>query len=360
MLLAAAILLLLLTCWSVIPAPIMLLFPLALGAAELSPWLMGAAVLIGALARKNGRAVLAVCAVSLICSAVPLVSFLATRETRAAAFREVVTGERDAAPETRVRPILIRPNVPYAVRDATLHMVVYSPAESGLYPAIVMLYGGAWRNGAPEDNAAFARHMAARGYVVCAIDYRHAPQFQFPAQLEDVQDALLFLQRHHAEYQTDATRLALLGRSSGGHLALLAAYQPPLVPIRAVVAYYAPTDLIGGYEDPPAPDPIGVHGVLESFLGGPPARLRERYLQASPLTYASKAQPPTLLIQGGRDHIVKPRFARELREKLRSSGSQAVLLEIPWAEHAFDAIPGGTGSREAMDYTERFLLWAMK
>jgi dipeptidyl aminopeptidase/acylaminoacyl peptidase len=133
-----------------------------------------------------------------------------------------------------------------------------------------------------------------------------------------------------------------------------------LIPIRAVVAYYAPTNLIGGYEDLPVPDPIGVHGVLERFLGGPPTQLRERYLQASPVTYANRPQPPTLLIQGGRDHIVKPKFARELEEKLRNSGTRAVLLEIPWAEHAFDAIFKGTGNREALDYTERFLSWAMK
>jgi len=45
MLLAAAALLLFLTCWSVIPAPIMLVFPLAVGGPELSPWLIGAALL---------------------------------------------------------------------------------------------------------------------------------------------------------------------------------------------------------------------------------------------------------------------------------------------------------------------------
>ncbi|HMF74621.1 MAG TPA: hypothetical protein VK604_03070, partial [Bryobacteraceae bacterium] len=89
MLLGAALLLLFLTCWSVIPAPIMLIFPLAVGGPELSPWLMSAAVLIGVLARKN-RAALAVCALSLVCSGVPLVSLLATRESRATAFREVV------------------------------------------------------------------------------------------------------------------------------------------------------------------------------------------------------------------------------------------------------------------------------
>ncbi|MEP6538745.1 MAG: alpha/beta hydrolase, partial [Bryobacteraceae bacterium] len=218
----------------------------------------------------------------------------------------------------------------------------------------------AWRSGSPADNAEFARHMASRGYVVCAIDYRHAPEFQFPVQLEDVQEGLLFLRRNAAEYQIDGTRVALLGRSSGGHLALLAAYEPSLTPVRAVVAYYAPTNLIEGYADLPVPDPIGVRGVLERFLGGPPELLRERYAQASPLSYAANPQPPTLLIQGGRDHIVKPVFARELHTRLRASGNRAILLEFPWWEHAFDAISMGTATREALGYTERFLSWALK
>jgi acetyl esterase/lipase len=359
MLLAAVILLLFLTCWSIVPAPVMLLFPLAVGGPELSPWLIGAAVLIGLPARKRRRAVYLTCALSIFCSAVPLISRLASRGTRAAAFREVVGPHPDAV-DSRVHAVVTRPNVPYPVRGAVLHMTVYQAAEPGQYPAIVMIYGGAWRNGTPEDNADFARHMASRGYVVCAIDYRHAPQFQFPVQLEDVEDSLVFIRQHAAELQIDVNRLALLGRSSGGHLALLAAYQPSLAPVRAVVTYYAPTDLIGGYEDLPVPDPIRVRGVLENFLGGPPAQLRERYLQASPVTYATRPLPPTLLIQGGRDHIVKPRFARELHQRLRATGTQAVLLEIPWAEHAFDAIFTGTGNREALDYTERFLAWAMK
>ena len=140
----------------------------------------------------------------------------------------------------------------------------------------------------------------------------------------------------------------------------IAAYMPSQITVRAVVSYYAPVDLIGGYEEVPVPDPIGVRKVLETFVGGPPSKLREPYLQASPMTYATHPLPATLLMQGGRDHIVKPRFARELYQKLRASGTQAVLLEIPWAEHAFDFVFQGLGNREALDYNERFLAWAMK
>jgi dipeptidyl aminopeptidase/acylaminoacyl peptidase len=118
--------------------------------------------------------------------------------------------------------------------------------------------------------------------------------------------------------------------------------------------------LIAGYENLPVPDPIGVRKVLETFLGGPPAQLRERYIQASPVTYATRPQPPTLLIQGGRDHLVKPEFARELHQQLKAVGSPAVLLELPWAEHGFDLVFKGIGNREALKYVESFLAWTLK
>jgi acetyl esterase/lipase len=357
MTLAAALLLLFITCWSIIPAPMMLLFPLSLAGPELSLWFIGAAILIVLFARKPW-AVFWICALSIFCSAVPLISLIASRGSRAEAFRAVVPAT--ASPDARIRPIRTRPDIKYPVRGGVLHMIVYEPTETGSYPAIVMIYGGAWQRGGPEDNADFAHYMASRGYVVCAIDYRHAPEFQFPVQLEDVQDALLFIQRHAGEFQIDNARMALFGRSAGGHLALLAGYQQSLWPVRAVVAYYAPTDLIAGYENLPVPDPIGVRKVLETFLGGPPAQLRERYIQASPVTYATRPQPPTLLIQGGRDHLVKPEFARELHQRLKAVGSPAVLIELPWAEHGFDLVFKGIGNRETLKYVESFLAWALK
>ncbi|MEP6540485.1 MAG: hypothetical protein ABJF23_34500, partial [Bryobacteraceae bacterium] len=158
MLLAVSALLLFLTCWNIIPAPVLLLFPLAVAGPELSPWFMGAAVLLGILARRS-RVALLLCALSFICSAIPTVALLATRHTRSGAFAAVVS-QPEAAGPINSRPILTQSNIPYPVRGGTLHMTIYRPEGAGLYPAIVMIYGGAWRSGSPADNAEFARHMA--------------------------------------------------------------------------------------------------------------------------------------------------------------------------------------------------------
>jgi acetyl esterase/lipase len=196
--------------------------------------------------------------------------------------------------------------------------------------------------------------------VVWAIAYRHAPRYRFPAQIEDVQAALAFIQQHATEYETDLERIALLGRSAGAHLAMLAAYRPDAPRIRAVVNYYGPVNLTKGYYDLPHPDPIDVRAVLKAFLGGSPDELPELYRQASPISYVSQPQPPSLLVYGGQDHIIQAKFGRTLGDRLQAVGSQVIFLEIPWAEHAFDAVFNGVSNQLALYYTERFLAWALQ
>ncbi|MFL5515878.1 MAG: alpha/beta hydrolase, partial [Gemmatimonadales bacterium] len=146
---------------------------------------------------------------------------------------------------------------------------------------------------------------------------------------------------------------------SGGQLAMVAAYSPGAPAIRAVVSYYGPVDLTEGYRHPPRPDPLHVRGVEEAFLGGTPETQPLRYRAASPITYVTRPLPPTLLIYAGRDHIVEPRFGALLQRRLRATGTTSILLEIPWAEHGFDAIANGPSAQLALFETERFLAWAL-
>jgi acetyl esterase/lipase len=152
--------------------------------------------------------------------------------------------------------------------------------------------------------------------------------------------------------------MALLGRSSGAHLAMLAGFDSK-APIAAVVSYYGPVDLTDGYRHPPAPDPLNVRAIEEAFLGGTPDQWPDRYRAASPIAYVSREAPPSLLIYGRRDHIVLSRYGATLAARLREAGATTVFLEIPWAEHAFDAIPNGISGQLSLYYTERFLAWAL-
>ena len=251
--------------------------------------------------------------------------------------------------------------VRFAVNDGVpLTLDIYRPERAGSYASVVQIYGGAWQRGAPDNDSAYATYLASHGYVVFAIDYRHAPRWRWPAQLADARAALRWIEEHGREYDADPERLALIGRSSGAQLALVSAYAPGAPPVRAVVSYYGPVDLVEGYRHPPTPDPLHVRGIEEAFLGGGPDEVPERYREASPVTYATRPLPPTLLVYGARDHVVEARFGALLHERLRATGTTSVLLEIPWSEHGFDALTGGPGAQLALYYTERFLAWSLR
>jgi acetyl esterase/lipase len=371
-----------LSAWIIVPAPIFLLLPLGVGAPEISPWLVvlnSVAVFFAWQTIKVAlwsRFVLIASVLALGLSLLPLLQFPSAMSAANAEFdRALGQHYLDRVPKSitsqfRSSPLSVldvfrgisipevRRNldVEFARSDGVpLRMNVYRPIQLGKNPAIVMIYGGAWRSGQPSSNQQFSKYMAAQGYTVLAIDYRHAPQYKFPAQLDDVKTALKFIQQHADDYDVNLDRIALMGRSAGAHLAMLAAFGPEVLPIRAVVDYYGPVDLTEGYNNPPVPDPINSRDVLRSFLGGTPQELPDLYRKASPYYQVRASLPPTLLIYGERDHIVQSKFGRELHEKLKAANNTSVFIEIPWADHAFDEVFNGISNQLALYYTERFL-----
>jgi acetyl esterase/lipase len=379
-----------LSSWIVIPAPIFALLPLGVGAPEISPLLLlGNGILLGLslclrLDTPLRFIAIALSTAGLVLSSLPLLQLPATLQRAEAQMQAALGPDYATRISPRLQPYLrSHPFVPLAfvqglpnpslqpqrqtwlASDGTpLKLDIYQPPQStslgALWPVIVTIYGGAWQRGEPKETARFSTYMAAQGYAVVAIDYRHAPQHRFPAQLEDVQAALVWLVEQAPTYGFDPNRLALVGWSAGAHLAMLAAFQPGAVPVQAVVSYYGPVDLPAGYRNPPVPDPINSRAVLEAFLGGTPEQLPDLYQQASPIHYIRPGLPPTLLIYGQRDHIVKPLFGRQLHSALQAEGNSAALVLLPWSEHAFDAVFRGLGNQLALYYTERFLAQRLK
>jgi acetyl esterase/lipase len=387
LLFAAALVLAFLTSWIFLPAPNRALLTLGVGAPELSQWLIVCGLVVGVLTLGAagrgpwGRTAFILAVAATLLASVPLtqVPFVVRRfdaTMRAALgddFLHGVSAGRRAG--MRSAPLVLADlfrgidaggarvtrHVPFAApQGVPLMLDVYQPPAIGPHPAVVQIYGGAWQHGAPGDDARFATYLAARGYVVFAIDYRHAPRWRWPAQIEDVRTALAWIRAHGADYDADASRLALLGRSAGAHLAMMAAFESGAPPVRAVVSYYGPVDLTDGYRNPPSPDPLDVRAIEEALLGGTPDQMPGRYREASPISYATRRLPPSLLIYGSRDHIVLPRFGARLDGALRAAGTTSVFLEIPWAEHAFDAVQSGPSGQLSLYYTEQFLGWAFQ
>lgn len=346
--LALAVVVLFVAIWLIVPAPTMMLLPLAVGGPEISPLLLVPALLVAVLAWRGGgrpRPVsLALSAAAVVLFAIPIAQY---PRSAPFSFTTLVAGlDLGQSRLTRDVPFGAPGGVPLTVD-------IYQPMRGGPYPAIVQIYGGAWQRGVPGNDAPFAARLAASGYVVFAIDYRKAPAWKWPAQLDDVQAALAWVRVHASEYSADASKLALFGRSAGGQLAVVAGLQDPGV--TAIISFYGPVNLTTGWRYPPRPDPIGSRAVLEAFIGGTPDQMPERYQQASPITFVSATAPRTLLIYGSRDHIVQPHYGRNLHAALTAVGVNSEFVEIPWGDHAFDALPAGLSGQLSLFHVERFL-----
>jgi acetyl esterase/lipase len=362
LLLAASALLLFVSTWILIPEPTGHLLPLAAGSPELSPLLLGLGALLSAVAaayaRRNrvARLALVFAATAAVLSLFPVIQLpFAIRR-----FNEAIAATSAEPHDVKPGDVRVIRPTPFSKSDGVpLSLDLYQPPAAGKFPVILQIYGGSWQTGSPSSQEWFSHYFAQRGYLVVAIDYRHAPDWKWPEQIVDVRSALYWVSENSPRFGGDPSRIVVVGRSAGAQLAMRLAYQEGPSSIRAVVNFYGPVDLADGWRNPPHPDPANVRGILEMFIGGTPDQKPEHYRHASPITFVSKSVAPTLSLYGSRDHVVEARYGRLLDSALKKAGATSVLLELPWSEHAFDAVPGGLGRRIALHYTERFIAWAV-
>jgi acetyl esterase/lipase len=206
------------------------------------------------------------------------------------------------------------------------------PAKfQGPRPGIVWIHGGAWRAGSRAAMAEFAVELARAGFVGASVDYRLAPRWVFPAAVEDVKCAVRWMREHAPEIGVDPDRIAAIGTSAGGHLALMAGladasaglegkggHEGVSSRVEAVVSGFGPTDLRGAAEG--RPEPV--------FAAG-------RAAEASPITYVSKDDPPVLLLHGTKDPVVPFEQSERLEKALREAGVSVTLVPARGAGHGY-------------------------
>jgi len=103
---------------------------------------------------------------------------------------------------------------------------IYTPHGAGPFPGIVYFHGGGFVIGDLETHDPLCRQISARtGAVVCAVDYRRAPEHPFPAAADDALAAARWFMAHAADAGVDRDRLFVMGDSAGGTLATVTALE---------------------------------------------------------------------------------------------------------------------------------------
>jgi acetyl esterase/lipase len=207
---------------------------------------------------------------------------------------------------------------------------IYQPAGNGIFPAVLMIHGGGWVSGKRQHMHGTARAVARRGYVVMNVSYRFAPRWRFPAQLQDMQQALLWLRAHADRCRIDAGQIACWGYSAGAHLGLLAAmlqaghkYFVDGTRVQAVVAGGTPVDL-SYYPNGPLPN---------SLMGVRCNDDPQAWRDASPVTHVAPGCPPVFLYHGSRDLLVGQNNAHAMYAALQASQVPAELYLIRGLGH---------------------------
>lgn len=244
-------------------------------------------------------------------------------------------------------------------------------AASRTVPVVVLIHGGGWSNGNRLNpmTRGQADWLAHQGYLAIAVDYPLSTPELATWELAESRTAcaLAWVGANAGAYGGDTGRLALVGDSAGGHLALELTYrqalgempQPPegcsaAVPqIDAVSTTYPVADPVGFHDNPDLVMGPFTADRAQRYTGGTPRQVPGRYAAIDPVTRlerisragAAAGLPPTLIVAGQQDHVVPVAGARALDAALSRAGAPHETLIVPYTDHVFDLNPGSAVSQ---------------
>jgi acetyl esterase/lipase len=236
---------------------------------------------------------------------------------------------------------------------------LYLPRGGGKpRPLVMWSSGSGWLGDQGKEGAApVAEFFTARGYAVAGISVRASTQARFPAQVHDVKAAVRWLRAHARRYNLDPGRFAIMGNSSGGWVATMAAVTGDVRAlegnlgvtgvssrVQAAVDFYGPTDflrmdthmidcpffnrtfgLTDCHNDPRSPESL--------LVGCPIQTCPAAVARANPVTYVSRADPPLLVLHGQADLLVPHHQSELLYAAVRRACGTAAFYSIPGVGH---------------------------
>jgi acetyl esterase/lipase len=200
-------------------------------------------------------------------------------------------------------------------------------------PAVLLFHGGAWNLGDASWVFDRAKEFAARGIVAVAVDYRLSGGGVAPLPInagltpvdsvEDACAAFAWSRSHARQLGIDPHRVAGYGVSAGGHLVATAATLPAIRG-KAIRRHARPDALV---LFSPALN-MAKDEYFVSLMGG-----KDAPALYSPAEFIGRALPPTIIIQGEEDTIVKANDARAFCAAANAVGVRCELHVYPGVGH---------------------------
>lgn len=230
------------------------------------------------------------------------------------------------------------------------------PAEKPL-PVIVFIHGGAWRAGNKAAGLPRLVPFVASGkYVGVSVGYRLSDEAVWPAQIHDCKAAIRYLRANAEKLGIDPEKIGVWGPSAGGHLVALLGTSGGVEELEGdcgspgqssrvscVVDFCGPSDFTRILRLPGGAAPEAV----TALLGGPLEQKRAEAIAASPVTHATRDDPPFLIVHGTQDTTVPISQAEVLYERLKQAGVDVTFVKIEGGGH-------GIGGAEIQNRVQAF------
>jgi acetyl esterase/lipase len=298
-----------------------------------------------------------------------------------------VCGARSADPYSAAKTYTYK-----TVGDLPIQADVYRLPGDDVRPVIVWIHGGGLITGGRGGPSLEQRkRYLDAGYVIVSIDYRLAPETKLPGILDDLRDAIQWVRAEGPKlYKIDPKRLAVVGHSAGGYLALMAGFAVEPRP-RALVAFYGYGDVDGAWYAKPhaiyrktrplftkeeAYQAIGTKETTRSVkgrgnfytycrqnglwprevVGYDPATQPREFDRFCPVRNVTRDYPPTFLLHGDKDIDVPHDQSVAMAAELKRAGVVHEFISVKGGGHGFDAKGlKDPGVSAAFDRIEAFL-----
>jgi acetyl esterase/lipase len=261
-------------------------------------------------------------------------------------------------------------NVSYLGNDRKEKLDIYLPdSEDELkLPVILFIHGGGWEKGSKSSkrSVSISKTLAENGYAVFCIDYK-LTQFEgkpwqskisdpgWPQNIYDCKTAVRFIRKNAVKYRIDPDRIAVMGCSAGGHMALLTGmsagndelnrgglYRNYSCDVSCIIDMYGIPD-------------VRVWGG-DAFLGLDSVQFAHQWELASPVTHLSDQTPPILILHGDKDETVGVKQSVDFVEKLKAKDLPYEFVVVKGGVHSFDLEPPQIDLRPVvMKFLNRYL-----
>lgn len=248
------------------------------------------------------------------------------------------------------------------VGDVSLNLYVFAPEghkASDNRAAIVFFFGGGWTSGTPQQFMTQCQHLASRGMVAIAADYRVGSRHQVKAAqcVTDAKSAIRWVRAHAEKLGVDPQRIAAGGGSAGGHLAAATGVVPGFDEASEDKAISSRPNALVLFNPALTLAPVDGDDLGREGLRLDAARLGAEPIALSPTHHVAANAPPTIMFHGKADSTVPYATVEIFAKKMKAAGNRCELVGYEGQQHGFFNFGRNNNQpyRDTLDRTDQFL-----